>query len=99
MTARLAFDASARNVDAASGKKFLFRSEIQCGEGEAAARSRAADDFSGEGKWPAQKTRGVGHVAFGDFAADDGARHDFATIDHRGNDHHVEAVFFTQLGE
>src|SRR5437868_5303345 len=97
VTARLAFDASARDVDAASGKKFLFRDEVQGREGKAAARSRAADDFSGEGKGPAQKTRGVGHVAFGDFAADDGAGNDLAAIDHRGNDHHVEAVFLAKL--
>ena len=35
----------------------------------------------------------------GNFAANDRAGDDFATIDHRGNDHDVEAVFFTETGE
>src|SRR5207249_230299 len=46
VTARLAFDASARDVDAASGEQLLFRDEVQGREGEAAARSRAADHFT-----------------------------------------------------
>ena len=46
VTASLAFEAGARDVDAASGKQFLFRSEIQGREGETAAGSRAADHFA-----------------------------------------------------
>jgi len=46
VTASFAFEAGARDVDAASGEKFLFRGEIQGREGEPAARSRAADYFA-----------------------------------------------------
>src|SRR5436309_2610324 len=41
----------------------------------------------------------VRNVAFGDFAADDGAGNDFAAIDHRGNNHDVEPIFLTEIGE
>src|SRR5260370_13734266 len=89
----------ARDVDAASGKQFLFRGEVQGGEGEAPSCPRAADHFARESEGPAQKARGMGHVAFGNFPANDGAGDDFSVIDHRGNNHDVESIFCTKLGE
>src|ERR1700682_1153481 len=59
VTARFSFKARARDVNAASGKQFLFRCKIQGREREAAPRPRAADHFTRESKRPAQKTRGV----------------------------------------
>src|SRR5712692_7889085 len=89
----------ARDVDAPSRKQFLFRGEVQGGEGEAPSCPRAADHFARESEGPAQKTRGVGHVAFGNFPANDGAGNDFSAIDHRGNNHDVESIICTKLGE
>src|SRR6266852_8216479 len=97
--ARLSVEARARDVDAPGGKEFLLRGEVQRWKGEAAARPGTADDFAGESEGAAQKTRGVGDVAFGDFPANDGAGDDFSAIDHRGNNHNVESVFCAQLGE
>src|SRR6266478_1635163 len=99
MAARLSIEAGARDVDTASGKQFLFRGEVQGGEGEAAARPGAADDFTSENEGPAQKARGVRHVARGNFAANDGAGDDFSPIDHRRNDHDVEPVFCAKFRE
>src|SRR6266478_5841538 len=99
MAARFSFEASARDVDAPCGKEFLLRGEVQGGKGEAAARSCSADHFAGESEGPAQKAPGVGDIAFGDFAANDGAGDDFSAIDHRGNNHNVESVFCAKFGE
>src|SRR5260370_21459622 len=78
VTARLAFEARARDVNAASGKQFLLRGEVQGGKGEAPSCPRAADHFARESEGPAQKTRGVGHVPFGNFPPNDGAGNDFS---------------------
>src|SRR5229473_4226694 len=99
VTPRFSFEARARDVDAPSGKQFLFRGEVQGREGEAASRPRAADHFTRESKRPAQKTRGVGHVALGDFPANDGAGDHLSAIDDRENDHNVESVFCTERGQ
>src|SRR5467141_440175 len=99
VTARLSFKARARDVNAASREQFLFRCQIQGREGEAATCPGAADHFTRESEGPAQKTRGVGHVALGDFAANDGAGDDFSAIDHRGNDHDIESMFCAKLGQ
>src|SRR6266849_2228599 len=99
VAARLAFEERACDVDAASRKQFLLRGKIQRGEGEASSCPRAADHFARESEGAAQKTRGVGHVAFGNFPANDGAGNDFSVIDHRGNNHDVESMFCTKLGE
>src|SRR6266851_10385207 len=99
MTARFSFEARPCDVDAPGGKEFLLRGEVQGGEGEAAPRSGAADDFAGESEGAAQKTRSVGDVAFRDFTANDGAGDDFSAIDHWGNNHDVESVLGAKLGE
>src|SRR5258708_24611090 len=99
MAARLSIEAGARDRGTARGKQFLLRGKVQGGEGEAAARPGAADHIAGKNEGPAQKARGVGHVARGDFAANDGAGDDFSTIDHRRNDHDVEPVFCAKFRE
>src|SRR6266851_1709856 len=99
VAACFSFKTRARDVNAASRKQFLLRGKIQGGEGEAPSCPRAADHFARESEGPAQKTRGVGHVAFGNFPANDGAGNDFSAIDHRGNNHDVESMFCTKLGE
>src|SRR5713226_7365565 len=99
MAARLPIEACAREIDTASGKQFLFRCEVQGGEGEATARPGAADHIAGKNEGPAQKARSVGHVARGNFAANDGAGHDFSAIDDRRNDDNVESVFCAKFRE
>src|SRR5437667_1719095 len=99
LAAGLSFGARARDADAPSGEQFLFRCKVQGREGEAAARPRAADHFTRESERPAQQTRGVGNVALGNFPTNNGAGDHFSTIDDRGNDHDVEAMFCTELGE
>src|SRR6266849_5133891 len=99
MAARLSVEARARDVHAPGGKQFLFRDEVQCGKSEAAARSRAADNFTGESEGAAQEAPGVGDVAFGDFPANDGAGNDFSAINHRGNNHDIESVLGAKFGE
>jgi len=58
MTARLAFKARARDINAASGEEFLLRGEVQRGEGE---RRRPVpvppNNFTGESEGAAQKGR------------------------------------------
>jgi hypothetical protein len=63
VTVGLSIEAGARDVHAASGKKFLLWGEIQSGKGEAAPRAGSGDDFAGENERPAQKARGVSDVA------------------------------------
>src|SRR5260370_16718847 len=99
MAARLSIEAGARDVDTPRGKQFVFRAEVQGGEGEAAARPGAGGHFAGKNEGPAQKARGVGHVARGNFAANDGAGDDFSPIDHRRNDDDVESVFYAKFRE
>lgn len=99
VTASLSFEACTCDVDAAGGKQFLLDGKVQRGKREFPSRSRAADDFARERKGPAQKTRGVGHVALGDFPANDGAGDHFSSIDDGRNNHNVEAVLRTKFGE
>ena len=88
-----AFEQSAGDVDAASGEEFLLGREIQGGEGEAAARAGARDDFAGEDKGAAEKASRVGHVAGGDFATNERAGDDLGVVNNLGNDNHVKAAF------
>lgn len=99
MAAIFAVEAGARDVDAAGSQKFLFGREVQGWKGETAAGASAADDFSRQGERPAEKACGVGDVAFGDFAADDGAGNDFSAEDDRRNDHDFEAMIGAKFGE
>ena len=99
MAARLAFETRARDVDAAGGQQFLLHGKIQGGKGEATACSRAGDDFAGESEGPAQKSRSVGDISCGNFAANDGAGDHFAAIDDGRNDYDFETKFCAKRGK
>src|SRR6266436_9108349 len=99
MAARLAFKTRARDIDAAGGKEFLFHREIQSGKGEAAPRAGAGDHVAGESKRPAEKARGMGDVARGDFPANDSAGDHFSAINHGRNDNDLEAMLCAKLGK
>src|SRR6266403_1776378 len=99
VTASLSVKACTCDVDASGGKQFLLDRKVQCGKREFASRSCAADDFARESEGPAQKTRGVGHVAFGDFPANDGAGDHFSAIDYRGDNHDVESLYCAELAQ
>ncbi len=99
VTASLSVKACTCDVDASGGKQFLLDRKVQCGKREFASRSCAADDFSRESEGPAQKTRGVGHVTFGDFPSNDGAGDHFSSVDDGGNNNDVETILRAKLGE
>src|SRR5258708_19758671 len=80
VAARLAFEARACDVDAASGKQLLLRGEVQRGKGEAPSCPRAADHFARESEGPAHKTRAVRHVALRNFPPNDAAATDSSLI-------------------
>src|SRR6266851_1532431 len=67
----LVVQASACDVHAVRGKKFLLGNKIQCGEGESPAGPRAADYFTGESEGPPQETARMRHVTCSDFPAND----------------------------
>src|SRR5580698_10661064 len=91
--ARLAFEKRARDVDAAGREQFLFRSEIERWECEAAASAGAWNDLAGEDERTTKKACGVRNVARSNFAANDGAGDDFAFVDYgRKNDDFEAAV-------
>ena len=98
-SARFAFEKRARDVNAAGGEQFLFRREIQCWKGEAPARASSGDDFTAEHERAAKKASCVRNVARSNFAADDGAGHDFVfAVDVRDDDD-VEAALGAEQKE
>src|SRR5258708_38279296 len=82
VAARLAFEARASDVDAASGKQLLLRGEGQRGKGEAQSCPSADDHFAREPEGPTQKTRGVGHVCLGNITATRRPANACSLIDH-----------------
>jgi len=54
-------------------QKLLFGAQIKRREREFAAVSGAADDFPGQHKWPSEQAARLSHIAFGNFAPNDGA--------------------------
>src|SRR5271168_5254468 len=97
--ARLAFEKSSRDVNAAGGQKFLLGSEIECGKSEARARSRPAYDFSSEHEGPPQQARGVGYVTHCDFAPDDGAGDNLAAVQYGRDDDHFKVVLLAEFAQ